>query len=428
MDLKTQIYGALKTIERHEKNIRESKEITERNKQLIFEFKDFCSALGNSKHRLGIVLRNMYIFGRLIETDFDKATRKDIEKAMSKLNESHYGAWSRQMVKQSLKRFYRWLNNLESTDALPDCVKWVKGKSPPNMLKKEDLVTEEEVVKMLESTPQLMYKALMSVLYESAMRPGELLQMQIKDVHFDRNYATIYVRGKMAKSSGDRKIYLIRSYDILMKWLQSHPFRQNKEHPVWIVSTRQVYKKKGLYGKALSLAFLSKLLKNCARKAGVQKRVYPYLFRHSRGTRLYIELGESMAKKQMGHVPDSGMAKTYNHMNEEDVLEKLKEIHGIKEPEKEGEKSEACHKCGHPNQFGADMCGRCGLSLNLKTAMAIEQENRQKDEQLQLMKQILDSFQKNPKAMKLISDPEFIEQEAEKRAKVMFEEWVKTSK
>ena len=289
-------------------------------------------------------------------------------------------------------------------------------------------MTTEDVEGMIRSTSHLMYKALLSVLYESAMRPGELLQMRIKDIHFQENYITVYVRGKMKKSMGDRKVFLIHSYDLLLKWIENHPFRDNLDHPVWIVSTRQKYKTRDLYGKAISIEFLNQIIKKCGNNAGIKRRVFAYLFRHSRGTDLYIEMGESLAKKMMGHAPDSDMAKVYNHLNEEDVLKKLKEINGISEATKKDEVKEVCQRCHYPNSYGATICARCGLSLNVKSAMILEQELKSREEEMQTMKQLLQSLQENPEVLKMLKNPEFIEQQAEIKAKKMFEDWVKKQK
>ena len=427
IDIRKDIYNEKVKLERHIEAVKRSS-ISESNKKLILEFKDFCSALGNSSHRMGIVIRHLLMFAKYLDADFKKAKRKDIEKAISKLNESDYADWTKVMTKNITKRFYRWLYKTEDSDPAPDCIRWVRCKRPTNELKKEDLLTTEDVEGMIRSTSHLMYKALLSVLYESAMRPGELLQMRIKDIHFQENYITVYVRGKMKKSMGDRKVFLIHSYDLLLKWIENHPFRDNLDHPVWIVSTRQKYKTRDLYGKAISIEFLNQIIKKCGNNAGIKRRVFAYLFRHSRGTDLYIEMGESLAKKMMGHAPDSDMAKVYNHLNEEDVLKKLKEINGISEATKKDEVKEVCQRCHYPNSYGATICARCGLSLNVKSAMILEQELKSREEEMQTMKQLLQSLQENPEVLKMLKNPEFIEQQAEIKAKKMFEDWVKKQK
>ena len=82
IDIRQQIYNTKEEIARHKKSIEKSS-MTERNKQLILEFTDFCAALGNSPNRISIVLWHLKIFGELMEIDFDTANRKDLEKARS---------------------------------------------------------------------------------------------------------------------------------------------------------------------------------------------------------------------------------------------------------------------------------------------------------------------------------------------------------
>ena len=95
------------------------------------------------------------------------------------------------------------------------------------------------------------------------------------------------------------------------------------------------------------LQALKRLRKNIAKKVNIKPRVdkkgnksskvHAYLFRHSRGTALYKdrEIGEALAKKFMGHAPDSKMAAVYNHLNDEDVLDAIKQKHNLEEEKKE---------------------------------------------------------------------------------------------
>ena len=115
----------------------------------------------------------MELFARFLDKDFDKATREDMEKAVAKFNQVDYSDSTKATVKKNMKLFYRWLYKRDKGDPLPDCVKWIESPDPPTNIKKEDLLTRAEVEKIIYATSNLMYKALVSVLYEGAMRPGE---------------------------------------------------------------------------------------------------------------------------------------------------------------------------------------------------------------------------------------------------------------
>ncbi|MEM0489512.1 MAG: tyrosine-type recombinase/integrase, partial [Candidatus Bathyarchaeia archaeon] len=55
-------------------------------------------------------------------------------------------------------------------------------------------------------------KALIAVLYEAALRPGELLTMKVGSVEFKDNYCIISVNGK----TGIKRIPIVVSYKYLL--------------------------------------------------------------------------------------------------------------------------------------------------------------------------------------------------------------------
>ncbi len=51
-----------------------------------------------------------------------------------------------------------------------------------------------------------------------------------------------------------------------------------------------------------------------AKRAGIKKRIYPHLFRHTRATRLLAKVPESIGAKYMGWVNGSKMVGVYVHL------------------------------------------------------------------------------------------------------------------
>ena len=72
-------------------------------------------------------------------------------------------------------------------------------------------------------------KALVSVLFEAALRPGELLGMTVGSVEFRDEYCLISVNGK----TGVKRIPLVASHRSLLCWLQKHPRRNDLDAPLW---------------------------------------------------------------------------------------------------------------------------------------------------------------------------------------------------
>ena len=70
---------------------------------------------------------------------------------------------------------------------------------------------------------------MISILYESGCRIGEILNMRIRNVEFDANGAVLIVNGK----TGQRRVRLIHSVPRLVTWLEHHPERDPKAF-LWV--------------------------------------------------------------------------------------------------------------------------------------------------------------------------------------------------
>jgi len=81
-----------------------------------------------------------------------------------------------------LKCFYKWLND---DIEYPESVKWIGTKvktTDREVHSANDLITEEEIKKVIHSAKHPRDKAFISILYESGARIGEIGSLQIKNV------------------------------------------------------------------------------------------------------------------------------------------------------------------------------------------------------------------------------------------------------
>lgn len=72
------VYDVERRLELVSKRIRESKEITEQNKQLIFKFADNCLLRGLSKLCAVFYLDRFWDIARLVDKDFDRVSMKGV--------------------------------------------------------------------------------------------------------------------------------------------------------------------------------------------------------------------------------------------------------------------------------------------------------------------------------------------------------------
>lgn len=151
----------------------------------------------------------------------------------------------------TLKRFYRWL--LGDNETYPECVKWLKIRSPHRSREKkpESIVSEQELAKMLDATLNPRDKALISLLYDSGCRMSELLTMNRRNLGFDNYGAKIIVSGK----TGVRAVRIVGDSVVYLRdWLNVHPDDQNPNAPLFTrvdrdILTRMTYEQ----GHSISL-------------------------------------------------------------------------------------------------------------------------------------------------------------------------------
>ena len=72
-----------------------------------------------------------------------------------------------------------------------------------------------------------------------------------------------------------------------MRWLSVHPSRNDPEAPLWVSLDT------GHRGNQLSYRYFRETIAKTAARAGLQKDVWPYLFRHSQLTSMADKLTDS---------------------------------------------------------------------------------------------------------------------------------------
>ncbi|RLG58503.1 hypothetical protein DRN86_05535 [Candidatus Geothermarchaeota archaeon] len=259
---------------------------------------------------LAFVLRDLAVF---VGKPFEEVTKEDLVKFFAYLRgEKGFKETTLTFYAAAIKRFFKWLNR----GSPPEAVKWIKTTLKNRKLPVEsssDLITREDLKKLIAVADDPRDKAIIAVLYESACRASEFLSLKVKDVVFDEYGAVLIVKGK----TGMRRVRLIESARLLKEWINKHPARNNPNAPLWI-SAR---------GKPLSHSSLLTIIKKLAGKAGLSKRVYPHLFRHSRLTELAKYLTEHELKVYAGWTQASRMAAVYVHLSGSDLDGKILRIY-----------------------------------------------------------------------------------------------------
>ncbi len=215
-------------------------------------------------------------------------------------------------------------------------------------------------------------RAMISFIYESGARIGEVRSMRVKDVSFDEYGAIVWLPESKTQK---RKLRIVYSARYLSEWLSDHPLKDEADAPLWIKLTGRNAM------KAMEYADIRVQIKKIAKRAGIKKRIYPHLFRHTRATRLLSRVPEAIGAKYMGWVNGSKMVGVYVHLASEDVDEAILRMHGIK-TNGNGKDLEVkqCPRSLIVNPAASRFCSRCGLPLTEEAIQEVEEWERRKAE------------------------------------------------
>jgi site-specific recombinase XerD len=340
------------------------------NKAIIEEFLDFCRSEGISERRIHGKYRP--ILSRIsnwLDVGFLKAEKTDIERVVRIINDKKdLSNWTKRDFKITIKKFYKWLEG--DGEVCPKKARWIKtSKRNMNSIRPEDMLTQEEVKAMIDSAFEIRDKCIISLLYESGCRIGELMSLKIKCVRFGGDLSHIYVSGK----TGDRPIAIVNSVPYLSTWMDNHPNKADINSPLF-VSTRP-----RSLGKPLQYSYISNMLRDTAKKTGLSKKVNPHNFRHSRASHLATKFKLFELNKYFGWSKGSDMAGTYVHLSGSDIDDAVRELHGkTREAPGESEKPLApriCPRCEKTNESTASYCLKCSLPLTEQARL--QYENRE---------------------------------------------------
>ena len=241
---------------------------------------------------------------RFAKRDLRQLSQLEIAEWFRELDMQGRAETTKQMVRKSVKMFYRYLLG-EGFSA------FIRVREVYNEMPSEALLTELDVMKLISWCECLRDKAMLSVLYDGGLRPFELVNLKVGDVLLEDYPVHLRIAGK----SGRRRIIPLTSFstEYLFHYLSS---AKRFGDGYLFVSRRGG-------GKLARRSCIRMLLARLNAKAGLGKRVYPALFRHSRASHLAKQLNEIQLCNFMGWVPFSRIARNYVHSSVRDLDEAM---------------------------------------------------------------------------------------------------------
>jgi integrase len=303
---------------------------------------------------------------KMLGKKFIDATTDDMVGLNFKLDQRGNKDTTKNRTRRILKRFYQWLRGYPDGQYPPE-VAWIKMKRLPlSPITAEDLIPFEEAVRISEFALNLRDRFLVQGKVDAGCRIGEILTMKIGEVQFNDAGAVGYSDGK----TGYQPLIFTWSAKTLAQWLNIHPFRQDKEAPVFCLIEREK-------PAQMSYSAAYRAFKKCVVKAGMNKRVWFHLLKHVSCTEDSKRgMPDSYRKFKHHWSPNSKMSAVYEHLSSADIptiqADTWKRFMGV---QIEGQQTQQaailltkkCKRCDFENPRDSKYCNRCAFCLEYET-------------------------------------------------------------
>jgi integrase len=243
-------------------------DIPRADKDLIYDFENQMFADGLGIARIAKYLASLKALYKLQTWSVQRVTSRDITAILARIERSDWQPWTKHDYKLALRKYLVFCGSAELAKVIR-LPKVNTGKLP------EELITPEHIEELLQSTCSL----------------------RRKHIQFDHLGAILIMDGK----TGMRRVRLLESAPLLDEWISDRSF---KPEDAIFPNTYRAYVKR---------------LKTLSKRAGISKRIYPHLFRHSRATFLAGYLTEAQLCAYMGWTISSAMPRIYVHLNGHDL-------------------------------------------------------------------------------------------------------------
>lgn len=257
--------------------------------------------------------RLMDMEGRLGKR-LEDASQRDLMALKDQLRAMKSGHWYAQLLRSFYKKAGR-----------PELAEICSIKQRRARLGPDDILTLDEVQAMISKADSLLERAFLGCLWETGVRVSEVLALRRKHVKVGegpengnrRVYGLWF--GKVKETGLEHTGYVVETAGLMESWLAAHPTPLDDAYlfPSW-------------HGGPMDRTSAFRMVKRIAAKAGIQKRIFPHLFRHSRTTHL-MRLGVPMPEIKMllGWKPDSPVPEAlYAHLASSDAKKALLRAHG----------------------------------------------------------------------------------------------------
>ncbi len=209
------------------------------------------------------------------DIEVENITQEELREFINFVSKYGLSSSTRERIVASLRSFFSFMVEVHDLEKNPARMLYM----PKKIKKIPEYLTEEEINALMEqpdiSTSKGMRdRAMLELDFASGLRVSELVNLKLKDIDFDENFVRV-----IGKGNKERLVpfgSMARKY-LLLYIKEGRPHLERKKTPFLFLNYR---------GNPISRVGFYKILKEYALKAGIKKRVYPHILRHSFATQM----------------------------------------------------------------------------------------------------------------------------------------------
>lgn len=243
---------------------------------------------------------------------------KDLQHFVRWISELGMTAASQARIISGIRGFYKYCLMEEIVTVDPSALL----EAPKLKRTLPDILSFEEIEKIiaqadLSKPEEVRNKAILETMYSSGLRVSEVVNLKISGLYLDVGF--IRVTGK-----GDKERLVPIGRDAV-KHIKIYKDTVRIHQPVQKGFTDTLFLNK--LGRSLSRVMIFYIIKDLARKAGIQKNISPHTFRHSFATHL-VEGGADLraVQEMLGHESIT-TTEIYTHLDRDYLRATLNQFH-----------------------------------------------------------------------------------------------------
>ena len=269
--------------------------------ELISEIEEFRNYLTIKRYSINTIrtyvnlIKQFFIF--IKDKNVDEITNYDFYRYNNEVIIKHHLSWTFQnQTISALKLFYK-----KQVNKVIDIDKIERPKKPRRL---PNILSKEEVKKIIESTHNIKHKTILATIYSAGLRISEVVYLKVKDIDSKRMLIII----NQGKGNKDRIVGLSEKLIVLLR-------------EYYMIYKPKEYLFEGRDGTQYGVTSVRKVFNKAVEKSQIAKKVTVHTLRHSFATHL-LESGTDIRYIQviLGH-KSSKTTEIYTHVSRKNLMD-----------------------------------------------------------------------------------------------------------